>query len=450
LKILVIGAGDVGFELSKLLSDEKHDVVIMDQDEECLKKISENLDVLTINGNATSPVDLVEAQVKSADVMIAVTNIDEVNIVSSVMAKRLGARTVIARVRNDELSRSDSPLSPSELGIDILIHPELAAAREIALLLKRASATDVVSLADNRLQLIGLRLKASSKLIDMTLEEVAKKIDEVPFRLVALSRRGNTVIPKGSNRLKQMDNLFILCKTDDVEKFIRLTGHKDEKFENILISGGSEVGELLARELSEDPHGWNIKLIEPNLNKATILANELRNVLVLNGNPTDPNLLVTEGINEMDAFISVTQDEESNIISCLMAKHLEVKKTVAIVSRPEYLPLSETIGLDAAINVKASASDEIHRCIRKGNITIIKALKGIKAEVFEVVASNKCKVINHPLHKLKLPDGAILGGVIKENNSVEIATGTTVIHPGDKVIVFALPYAIDKVISLFQ
>jgi len=386
LKIVIVGAGDVGYELSKILSDEKHDVIIMDRDSRSLKKISDNLDVLVQEGNATSPVDLVQAKVKNADVMLAVTNIDEVNIVSSVMAKRLGAKTVIARVRNDELSRPDSPLSPSELGIDTLIHPELAAVHEIRLLLKRASATDVVSLAEDRMQLIGLRLKASSKLTGMTLEEVTKTIDEIPFRLVALTRRGNTVIPKGNNQLKSMDNLFILCKTEDVDSFIKLTGHKDEKFENIMISGGSEVGELLAKELSQDSQNWNIKLIEPDIEQANVMANELKNVLVLNGNPTDPNLLVTEGIADMDAFISVTKDEESNIISCLMAKHLEVKKTVAIVSKPEYLPLSETIGLDAAINVKASASDEIHRCIRTGNITTIKALRGIKAEVFEVVA----------------------------------------------------------------
>ena len=450
MKIVIVGAGDVGFELSKILSDEKHDVIIMDRDNRSLKKISDNLDVLVQEGNATSPVDLVKAQVKNADVMLAVTNIDEVNIVSSVMAKRLGAKTVIARVRNDELSRPDSPLSPSELGIDILIHPELAAVQEIKLLLKRASATDVVSLAENRMQLIGLRLKASSRLIGMTLQEAAETIHEIPFRLVALTRRGNTVIPRGQNQLKPMDNLFILCKTEDVDSFIKLTGHKDEKFENIMISGGSEVGELLAKELSQDSQNWNIKLIEPDMESATEMANELKNVLVLHGNPTDPNLLVTEGIADMDAFISVTKDEESNIISCLMAKHLGVKKTVAIVSKPEYIPLSETIGLDAAINVKASASDEIHRCIRTGNITTIKALRGIKAEVFEVVASNRCKVINNPLKKVSLPDGSILGGIIKENGETEIATGNTVIHKGDRVIVFALPYAIDKVIELFQ
>ncbi|MGF1671142.1 MAG: Trk system potassium transport protein TrkA [Balneolaceae bacterium] len=372
MKIVIIGAGDVGFELSKILSDEKHDVVVVDQNPESLKKISDHQDVLVLEGNATSPVDLINARVKGADVMLAVTNIDEVNIVSSVMAKRLGAKTVIARVRNDELSRPDSPLSPSELGIDILIHPELAAAHEIKLLLKRASATDVVSLADGKLQLIGLRLKSSSKLNGMNLAELA------------------------------------------------------------------------------DTQAWNIKLIESDLNVATSLAGELKNVLVLHGNPTDPNLLVTEGISEMDAFISVTADEESNIISCLMAKHLEVKKTVAIVSKPEYIPLSETIGLDAAINVKASASDEIHRCIRRGNITTIKALKGIRAEVFEVVASNKCKVVNRPLKKLKMPDGSILGGIIKQNGAIEIATGNSIIHEGDKVIVFALPYAIYKVIALFQ
>lgn len=449
MKIVIIGAGDVGFELAKVLSVEKHDVIVMDQDQECLNRVAEKLDVLSFQGNATSPNDLISVEVMGADILIAVTDIDEVNIVTSVMGKRLGAKYVIARVRNDELSRKDSPLAPSELGIDILIHPELSAALEIEQLIKRAAASDVVSLADDKIQLIGLRLEKGSDIIGPELAEIANTYEELPFRIVAISRRSSTIIPRGNTRLMGGDHLFILAKSEDIKTLVKITGHKDISFNRIMIAGGTEVGEIIARNLINDSKSWKIKLIEPDLGRANLLAEELRDILVLHGNPTDPNLLVIEGIDEMDAFISVTDDEESNIISCLMAKHLEVKKTVALVSKAEYLPLSQTIGLDAAVNVKASASDEIHRHVRTGELITVKALKGIKAEVFEVVASNRCKVIDKPIHQLNLPDGAVLGGILR-NGNVEIAIGSSVIREGDRVIVFALPQAINKVVKLFQ
>jgi len=193
---------------------------------------------------------------------------------------------------------------------------------------------------------------------------------------------------------------------------------------------------------------WEIKLIEPDKDIATEIANNNRNVLVLNGNPTDPNLLVVEGLSEMDAFISVTGDEESNIISCLMAKHLEVKKTVALVSKTQYVPLSQTIGIDAIVNVKASASDEIHRQIRQGMLLTVKALTGIKAEIIEVVAGKNCAILDKPIHSLKIPEGIVIGGILR-NGSAEIATGSSIIKKDDRVIILALPQAINKVEEMF-
>ena len=191
-----------------------------------------------------------------------------------------------------------------------------------------------------------------------------------------------------------------------------------------------------------------IKLIEPDKDKATEIANSQRDILVLNGDPTDPNLLVVEGVQEMDAFISVTKDEESNIISCLMAKHLEVKKTVSVVSKSQYIPLSQTIGLDAIVNVKAAASDEIHRHIRQGQLLTVKALQGIKAEIIEVVAGKNCDISDEPIKNLKIPDGIVIGGVVSDG-SVEIATGETIIKKGDRVIILSLPNAIEQVEKLF-
>jgi trk system potassium uptake protein len=448
VKILIAGAGEVGFELAKLLSGEKHDVTVLDSRDHCLQRVMESLDVLVVLGNATSPNALVEAGAREADLMVSVTNSDEVNIIASMMGKRLGVKSVIARVRNDELTRSNSPITPSELGIDLMIHPEEVAAAEIHQLVKRAAAIDIVYLADDKLVLVGFRVEKNSEVAGKTLSELAVIHDDLEFRIVAISRRGTTIIPGGNNRLMGMDYAFILTTNTHLNKIAIITGHNDKPLRRIMIAGGNQVGRILAAKLSADSQKWEIKLIEPDKSIATRIANENRGILVLHGNPTDPNLLVTEGVQEMDAFISVTDDEESNIISCLMAKHLEVKKTVALVSKTQYVPLSQTIGIDAIVNVKGSASDEIHRQIRQGLMLKVKALKGIKAEIIEVVAAGHCKLLQKPLKKLNLPKGVVIGGIL-HNGSTEIATGESVIYKNDRVIVFALPRDIQKVEQLF-
>ncbi|HLR24868.1 MAG TPA: Trk system potassium transporter TrkA, partial [Fodinibius sp.] len=347
MKIIIVGAGEIGYDLASILSQEKHDVIVLDRDKSALDRVTESLDVLCIEGNASSAKDLADAGVKDADIFIAVTSIDEVNMIASMMSKRLGADMVIARVRSNELSRHNAPLKPIDLGIDVLIHPEQSAALEIVRLIKRASASDLIHLADGRMQMIGLRIDNDSPLVGKSLIEYAEEFPDITFRVVAISRNGMTIIPSGSVRIQAYDQIFLIAKTDTIPKVIETTGKPDREINRIMIAGGSPIGAIIARILTKEEKKWNIKLIEPDRDIAEELAKELDEVLVLNGNPTDPDLLATEGITETDAFISVTEDEESNIISCLMAKHLEVRKTVALVSKSDYIPLSKTIGLDA-------------------------------------------------------------------------------------------------------
>lgn len=448
MKIIIIGAGEIGYDLASILSKEKHDVIVVDRDKTCLEKVSENLDVLCFEGNATSAEDLVESGVKDADILIAVTSIDEVNMIASLMSKRLGAKMVIARVRSDELSRPNAPLKSTELGIDVLIHPEQSAAQEIVRLIKRASASDLINLADGKMQLIGLRISKSSPVAGKLISEYAGDHPELTFRVAAIARKGLTIIPSGTLRIQPLDQLFIIAKTDDIPAIIKTTGKPDKEINRIMIAGGTAIGAMIARILCREEKKWNIKLIEPDYDTAVELAQELKDVLVLNGNPTDPDLLATEGITDTDAFISVTDDEESNIISCLMAKHLEVQKTVALVSKSDYIPLSQTIGLDAAVNKKSAASNEIHRHVRGGKVISVAALQGIKAEVIELQAAPKSKVTKKPIHKINFPQGCVVGGILRDD-TVEIATGQSQINLNDRVIIFCLPEAIDKVTSLF-
>lgn len=449
MKIVIIGAGEIGYDLAGVLSKERHDVTVLDREKEALNRVTENLDVLCNEGNATSAKDLVDAGVKEADIVIAVTSIDEINMIASMMSKRLGAQMVIARIRNDELSRPKAPLKPTDLGIDVMIHPELSAAHEIVQLIKRSTATDVINLADGKMQLIGLRLEKESPLVGKTLSDYADAYSDITFRVVAIGRRGLTIIPTGNVRLQALDQIFVLAETDSIPSVVKTTGKVETEINTIMIAGGTPVGEMVARMLCSQDKNWNIKLIEPDHDTAVELAQSLKDVLVLNGNPTDPDLLATEGIADTDAFISVTDDEESNIISCLMAKHLEVKKTVALVSKSDYIPLSQTIGLDAAINKKSAASNEIHRHVRRGRVISVTALQGIKAEVIELQAAPESKIVKNPIHKISFPNGSVIGG-IQRNGSVEIATGRSQIQANDRVIVFCLPEAVDKITSLFQ
>ncbi len=450
MKIVIIGAGEIGYDLASVLSKEKHDVTVLDRHKESLSRVIDSLDVLTLEGNATSGKDLVKAGVKDADIVIAVTSIDEINMITAMMSKRLGAKMVIARVRNEEFSQPNAPITANDLGIDVMIHPELSAAQEIAQLLRRSAASDVINLAENKMQLIGIRLERNSPLIGKSLIEYAADYSEITFRVVSIGRRGLTLIPKGPVKMQAFDQIFILAKTEDIPKIVETTGKKETELNRIMIAGGSGMGAMIARILCNDESkNWSIKLIEPEYYRAEELAIELKNAMVLHGNPTDPDLLATEGISEMDAFIAVTDDEESNIISCLMAKHLDVKKTVALVSKPDFIPLSQTIGLDAVINKKVAASNEIHRYVRKGRVISVTELRGIKAEVIELQASSTSKIIDKEIQKLKLPDGCVIGGVLC-NGSVEIATGKTVIKANDRVMVFCLPEAIDKITNLFQ
>ena len=336
MKIIIIGAGEIGYDLASVLSKEKHDVIILDRDKESLSKASESLDVLCKEGNATSANDLNKAGVSEADIVISVTSVDEVNMIASMISKKLGAKMVIARVRNDEFSHRDSPLKATDLGIDVMINPELSAAQEIAQLLKRSAASDVINLADDLMQLVGIRLDRNAPLIGKTLIEYASENEDITFRVVAIARRGRTLMPRGPMKLQTFDQIFILAKTEDIPAIINTTGKSETDLNRIMIAGGSGIGTTIARILcGDEKKDWSVKLIEPDYERAEELAIELKNAMILNGNPTDPDLLASEGITDMDAFIAVTDDEESNIISCLMAKHLDVNGVVFGLLTPD-------------------------------------------------------------------------------------------------------------------
>ncbi len=447
MRVIVIGAGEVGYDVARILSMEQHDVVVVDTDAVALDRARDKLDVMTIHGSGTSAEVLGDCGIRRADMLIAVTAVDEVNIIACMLANRLGVDTTIARVRSDELTRTRSVLKAADFGIDLIIHPEESAASEIVRLIRRAAATDVLSFAEGRLQLVGMRIDDAAPVVGMQLKEIAGMLPGVPFRIMAIVRGIRTILPGGTEFLRKGDQIFVMARPRDLPHVIKLMGKEEGRMQHIMVLGGTSTGVRIAAQLAEGKNK-RIKLVEPNRERAEAIADTLPNVLVIHGDATDIDLLALEGLGEMDAFVAVTEDEESNLVTCLMAKHLGVRKTVALLSKGAYIPISQTIGLDAAVSKKLAVSREVLRFLRGKNVLSVATIHGLDAELLELEARPRAQATQGPLATLRLPKGLLISAVIHRDR-VEIATGDTEIAPGDRVLVFVLPNRVEDAQKFF-
>lgn len=449
MRIIVVGAGEVGFDVARILAQEQHDVVVIDKDNDALDRVRDKLDVMVLHGTGTSAEMMEQARVRNADMMIAVTAIDEVNVIACMMADRLGVETTIARIRSDEFSRDKSVLKATDFGVDLVIHPEESAAAEVTRLIRRASATDVLTFCGERLHLVGMRIDTDAPVIDKTLQEIALENAHLTFRIMAIGRGIRTILPRGNEKICRNDQIFVLARPKVMPHVSRYMGKSDDKIQHVMVLGGTTVGAKIALQLSESKHK-RVKLIEPGRERAQVLSEKLRDVLVIHGDATDVDLLALEGLGEMDAFVAVTDDEESNLVTCLMAKHLGVKKTVALLSKGAYIPISQSIGLDAAVSKKLAVSREILRFLRGKHVLSVATVHGLDAEILEIEAGKRSKVTKDPLKDLSLPSGMLVGAVVHTNGDLEVATGQTEIAPGDRSIVFVLPGSIAEVERYFD
>ncbi|MBN1541712.1 Trk system potassium transporter TrkA [candidate division KSB1 bacterium] len=447
MKILVIGAGRVGVQISNLLSAEKNDVTILEKDPEQCKKVADLVDALVVQGDGASPADLEKAGIRTCDLLIAVTSVDEVNIIACLAARNAGVNLKIARLRRREYSKSDSLLSPKDLGTDLIIHPELETARELVLLIKRSAATDVIEFEEGRVQLIGVRLDAHSPILNKSLQAIDQENPDILFRVVAIYRGNRTMVPTGQSIVNRGDQLFFITPTELVPRLLQIVGKGEEKLENIMILGGGKVGRLVAAELEQDKE-VHVKIIESNRVKSAKIAETLQRTMLIIGDGTDLDLMATEGIMDMDGYIAVTDDEETNIISCLMAKHLGVRRCLALVNRSDYLPIMNSIGLDAAVDKQMITANAIMRFIRRGNIISLATLRGMDAEVLQIEISERSSVAGKPVHSIHLSKDATIG-IISRNGEVIVPVGDTILMPQDILIVFTLPPAVARVEKLF-
>ncbi|WP_022834725.1 Trk system potassium transporter TrkA [Salisaeta longa] len=449
MRIVVVGAGEVGFDVAQMLATEQHDVAVIDINPEILDRVRQQLDVLTVEGSGTSTRVLDRAGIQAADMLIAVTAIDEVNLIACMMADRMGVETTVARLRSDELKDTDAVLGGEDFGIDLIIHPEESAALEVVQLMERAGATDVLTFGDGRLHLVGIRLDKSSPAVGKTLRAFVKEHPSLAFRVQGIVRGARSILPRGHETLQANDQVFVLVKPDCAADVARAMGKGDVQMRDVMILGGTRTGASIAERLSHSPER-RVKLIEPDRERAAALAERLEHVMVLHGDATDVDLLVREGLGEMDAFVAVTNDEESNLVTSLLAKHLGVYKTVGLLSKGAYIPISQAIGLDAAISKKLAVSREVRRYLRGKHVLSVATVHGLDAEILEIVAAEDAPVTRQPLKGLDIPNGVMIAAVGHDQADAEIATGDTRIAPHDRAIVFVLPDKVEAAERLFH
>ena len=448
MKIIIAGAGDVGFHLAKLLSYESQDTYIIDFDGEKLEYLNSHLDIITKKGDATSIKLLKEIGVDSADLLIAVTDSQNTNFTISVIGKSLGAKKTIARIDNSEFL-NECEVDFKKFGLDFMISPQELAANEIKMLLDQSSFNDTVAFESGVFNVMGTLLTHNSPIIDLTVKEASHSFPSIDFTTIAIKRQGvsQTIIPRGDTRYELEDQVYFCVPNYSMKDLYPILGKKQFNIKNVMILGGSSIGKKTARNLCKN--NFKVKLIEINREKAGLLAEELSDTLVISGDGRDLELLEEENIRETDAFIAVTGNSETNIMSCLVAKSKGVKKTIALVENMDYIDISQTIGIESLINKKLIAASNIFRHIRKGEILALANLHNIDAEVFEFEVKQGAKVTEHPIKDLRFPREAVFGGVIR-NKKAMMATGDMQIQTGDKVIVFCLPEAIHTVERLFN
>lgn len=446
MRIIIAGMGDVGYQLAKQLSSESHDIIAIDTDQQRLSYTDSMTDILTINGSSTSIKVLKEAKVEKADLIVAVTSSEEVNLTTAIISKRLGAQKTIARVSNAEYLENENLVGFHQMGIDFMIYPEELAALEVIRLINRTAATDVIEFENGKISVIGLRLDKSAPVIHQKLIDVAKANPTLDYRIVAIYRNFRTLIPTGNDKFLPNDQIFVATKPEGIESILKLSGKENINFDNIMILGGGKIGRRVAEVLSQKMH---VKIIESDEEKTFELADQLPNTLVISGDGRDIDLLAQEGIIDVDAFVALTEDAETNLISCLMAKHLGVKKAIALVDKVDYIPLTQTIGLDSLINKKLIAANSISRFIRKRDMVAYASLEGIDAEVIEFIAQSGSQVTKREIKDLDFPKGAIIGGIVRGRETI-LATGSTKVNANDRVVVFSLPDAVKKVEKYFR
>ena len=435
----------MGSHLVKMLSNEYHDITIIDDDEKRLDELTALSDVLTIEGDVTSFDSLKRGEVQRCDLFMAVGPEENTNILSATLAKQLGAKKAIARIDNDEYLRPNNKEVFINMGIDYLFYPEKVAAQEVITLLGHSSTSEYVDFSGGKLSLVVFRLDASSPLIGHTLIEITRDRENLEYRTVAISRGGRTIIPRGEDFFEEGDTVYVISGRSSVGEVMEFSGRPNIEVKNLMILGGSRIGRRIARELQDE---INIKLVDYNPEKAYKLAEMLDKTLVIAEDGRKSEVMIEEGLDKMDAFVALTGRAETNILAAMLAKRMGVKKVIAEIENMNYISLAESIGIDTIINKKLITASSIFRFTMNTDVQAIKCLNGCDAEVLEFIVKPGSPATKGKIKHVNFPREAIVGGIVRGDKAL-IATGNVEIRAYDRVVVFALPSAIGKVGAFF-
>ncbi|MDD3268405.1 MAG: Trk system potassium transporter TrkA [Syntrophomonadaceae bacterium] len=445
MKVIIIGAGKVGFSMAQLLSDEEHDVVVIEQSPERQQVLEEELDVQIISGSGSSTSVLELAGVRHADMLLAVTEFDELNMLACLLAKKYGVKTTVARVRNPEyLEVKDFSLN-DVMGIDLIINPERVTALEIAQIAANPEALNVDYYADGKVKLVELELKEDSAVLNKRIKELDTS---VPYNIVAIARKHKMLVPRGDDTLQLGDHIHLVARTVDMQEVEKSLGFFSRKVEHITILGGGRTGYYLAQILEEHKPGINIKIIEKDKARARQISQKLKNALVIQGDGSDYQLLEEENIAYSDLFVAVTDDDKINLLCALIARNLGVGKTVCQMKRTDVMPLVEQIGIDTILSPRVLTAGAILKYLRVGDIISVTLFGEERAEMLELLAQPGAIAVNKELQNIKIPSGSLIGAVVR-GEKVIIPDGSFTIKAHDRLIVFSLEKSIHKTERLF-
>lgn len=443
LKVLIIGAGEVGFNIASRLVNENKDVVVIDENPEAIRRVSDNIDAQVVTASGSSPISLSEAGIKDAEILLAVTNSDETNLVACLVADMLSPSTKkLARIRNADFNLYHDHFRKYAPHIDTLINPEIEVVKTIYRMINMPGVVDVGEFADGRIKFIGIVLDEKAQLAGTRLSELSRISEKQRPLIVAVIRKEKLIIPRGNDHLLPGDLIYFICEKEKILDTLAVFDKSEAPVQSVLIIGGGTIGMRLARLLDEK--SVYTKIIEKNSDRCARLAEQLNKTLVLHGDGSDQELLKEENVHDIDVVVTLTGDEEINILASLLAKQMGAKKTITKISKFGYFPIMSTIGIERVVSPRLSAINTILQHIRHGKVLSSISIKGEQAEFMEAVALETSDIVGKPLKNISFPKGAILAGIIREKIFI-IPDGDSIINPNDMIIIFARRQAIPKV-----
>ncbi len=445
MRIVIVGAGKLGYSIAELLSGEQNDVVVIDRDEDRLEAAKNTLDVLTIAANGASPITMDDPDVRGSDILIAVTDSDEVNMVACILAKKHGVMHTAARIRDTEFLTGAKEYVKENFDIDLLLNPEYITAMEIYRILMTPAALNVEDFAEGKVRLFETKVKENSPYANVALKDLT-----LPPSVLAgmIFRKHQMIIPHGEDRLMPMDNAYFIGKTENIEKFSEdFTNRGAQKLARVVIIGAGRTGRVLAKRLAESD--VRVKLIEKDRERCRTASERLAGVMVLYGDGTDIDLLTEEGVGEADAVICLTEDDKLNLMLALLAKHLGARETVVRVARTEYVDLMEKVGVDVALSERLLSASEVLAFVRRGGVLSVSLLEGAKAEAVEFIVTPGAAVAGQPLKSVNLPKECLVCAYVRGEEAY-IPNGNSVLEAGDRTILFIHTQHVKAVMKFFK